>query len=275
MSATEEIAARSIYPCAEAPYGRFRQLALRLFFFPLAYLIFAIGALSSSLVAMPLSFILPERVGRPAGQRLIHWLFAFFVWYLETTGLIVFDFRNTADLRRLRGGIIVANHPCLLDAVFLISKFPRVFCLSKAGLLSNLFLCGTARLAGYVDNRSHRQMVEACVRRLRAGETLLVFPEGTRTMAPGVNGFKMGFVLIAQLASAPIQTVFIKTESPYLGKQWPFLAAPSSFPLRYTIVPGRQFTPDPDSNPKVQGKIIEDYFQDILSASGSRTRASP
>lgn len=237
---------------------------MRCLWFPLAYGIFAILGIMSSLAGQLLAVVLPSRLGRPLGQRLIQRLFGFFVWYLQRTGLACFDFHDLASLHDWRGGIVAANHPCLLDVVFIISRLPRVFCLMKTDILANLVLCGTARLAGYVDNRSACRMVAECAARLRQGETLVVFPEGTRTISDCVNPLKMGFALVSVLAAAPVQTILIETNSPFLGKRWPFLQPPAEFPLRYSLKLGRRFCPQPGVDAKEFGRIVEAYFHEHL-----------
>jgi len=253
-------------PLTGKPQAEGWRLGLLTFlWFPLAYLIFGVVGLLASLVGLALHWVLPARLGHPLGQRLIQRLFAFFVGYLRWTGLACFDFRGLASLRDWRGGIIVANHPCLLDVVFLVSQLPRVFCLMKAAVLSNLVLCGTARLAGYVVNHSARGIVTHCAARVRAGDTLLIFPEGTRTVEAVVNPFKLGFALVAQLSAAPVQTVFIESNSPFLGKSWPFHKPPASFPLRYSFKLGERFAPPLEGGAKDFGRTVEDYFRTSLS----------
>ena len=225
-----------------------------------AYLIFAVLGCGVSIICLPLSFIFVGRGAKRFGQRLIHSLFAFFIWYVQLRGLIKFDFGDLPRLRGRKGVIIVANHPCLIDVLLVVSRLPNVICIMKASLTSNLVLCGTARLAGYVDNRSHREMVVQCKARLVEGSNFLIFPEGTRTVEPGVNPFKMGFALVAKVARAPVQTIFIETISPFLGKSWPLLKWPS-FPVTYTLRLGKEFVPPPDMDVKDFGKSIEDYFR--------------
>ncbi len=111
----------------------------------------------------------------------------------------------------------------------------------KAQIWDNLVLGGGARLAGYIRNDSAHGMVRCSARELRGGRPLLVFPEGTRTRRRPVNDFKGGFALIAKMARAPIQTVFIETDSPFLGKGWPLLKKPR-FPLVYRARLGKRFT---------------------------------
>lgn len=269
MAAQEEIAFGSVPMTGKPQADGWRLGLLTYLWFPLAYLIFGVVGLLSSLLGLGLAWVLPPRLGQPLGQRMIQRLFAFFVWYLQRTGLACFDFHDLTSLRDWRGGILVANHPCLVDVVFLISRLPRVFCLMKTGVLSNLVLCGTARLAGYVDNQSGRGTVMQCTTRLRAGDTLVIFPEGTRTVAPRVNPFKLGFALISQLSGAPVQTILIESNSPFLGKHWPFLKPPSSFPLRYSLKLGQRFCSPPEATAKEFGRVVENYFRATLPSAAN------
>jgi 1-acyl-sn-glycerol-3-phosphate acyltransferase len=61
---------------------------------------------------------------------------------------------------------------------------------------------------------------------------LLVFPEGTRSICQPINPLKPGFALIAKRAQAPLQPIFLRTNSPYLSKDWK-IWRPPQFPLIY------------------------------------------
>ena len=56
-------------------------------------------------------------------------------------------------------------------------------CITKASIWDNWFLGGGARLAGYIRNDAPVNLIRRSVAELRAGHQLLVFPEGTRTLA--------------------------------------------------------------------------------------------
>jgi 1-acyl-sn-glycerol-3-phosphate acyltransferase len=126
---------------------------------------------------------------------------------------------DALDVLRDAGSLVIApNHPLLLDAVVVISRLPRVICITKAALWDNFFLGGSVRLAGYVRNDAPLSMVKQALSGLQNDQQLLIFPEGTRTVSPPVNAFKGGFLLMARRAGAPVQTVFLQNNSGYLGK---------------------------------------------------------
>jgi 1-acyl-sn-glycerol-3-phosphate acyltransferase len=226
------------------------------------YLIFATVSITTSLLALPFSFLLRGPRAHRAGQQFICWLFAFFMWYLRICGIARCDFQALHALRKSRGLIIAANHPCLLDAVFVASELPRLFCLMKASLTQSPFLCGTSRLAGYVQNESGPGLVRQCRERLNEGSNLLVFPEGTRTRGIVLNEFRMGFALIAKHAGAPVQTIIIESNCGFLGKGSRFFKMPA-FPLVYSIRLGKRFEPAPGMDARQFGRSIEQYFHEV------------
>ena len=194
-------------------------------------------------------------------------LFGIFVGYLRTFGLIELDAGDLSGLRRAGGLIVAANHPCLLDAVLVVSQLPRAVCLMKGSLARNIIFSGTARLAGYVHNKSGLGLVKKCEERLQEGANLLVFPEGTRTTGGKLLPFKMGFALVAVLTQTPVQTVIITAEGNYLGKGWPLFTKPA-FPVRYSLRLGRRFQPVPGEEAKHFGGEVENYFRERLSRPG-------
>jgi hypothetical protein len=55
-----------------------------------------------------------------------------------------------------------------------------------------------------------------------------------------VNDIGGSVALIAKKAAAPLQTILISTNSPYLSKGWK-IWRPPEFPLIYRAIPGEQF----------------------------------
>lgn len=194
---------------------------------------FAISSLVWSLAAAILFPLLPRRIGQPLGQLLIMAGFRYFVWLMRRSGIVECDLGALDALRKEAPLIIASNHPTMLDVMLIISRLPRVVCTAKAELLNNLLVGASARLAGYIRNDTPIRLVREGIRQLRAGRQLLIFPEGTRSRGD-VGPFRGGFFLIAKLAGVPVQTVFIESNSRFLGKGWSLLRKPD-FPVVYRI----------------------------------------
>ncbi len=190
--------------------------------------------LAWSVFALPLYFILPRTLGTAVGRRGIMTGFRLYAWSLSATSL-----RDGPPV------ILAPNHPCLIDALLILTRHPNVVCVMKAELMKNVFLGSGARLARYVRNESSRQMVKESVTHLSEGAVLLLFPEGTRTTRAPINPLVASVALIAKHANVPVQTVLVETDSPYLSKGWPLFKRPS-LPITYRVRLGKRFAPPPD-----------------------------
>lgn len=217
-----------------------------------------------TLMATILYPVLPPRLRTAFGRRAIMLGFRTYLASLSLTRRIHFDLSELDALRNDAPLIIAPNHPCLLDAVMVISRLPNIACVMKKQLMSNLFLGAGARLAGYIRNESIQQMVHQACDDFKSGSHLLLFPEGTRTTCQPVSPFTGSVGLISRQARVPIQTIFIETESPYLGKGWSLFRQPI-LPIRYKIRLGRRF--DPPDNLRRFTAELEQYFLQQLSNS--------
>jgi 1-acyl-sn-glycerol-3-phosphate acyltransferase len=196
-------------------------------------------------------------VGRAAISSVYRGFWACLVW----TGVMRLDYSALDVLNDDAGLIIAANHPSALDALLVVARIPRGVCIMRASLMRNPFLGAGARLARYIRNDPPWGMVRGAVRNLQNGGQLVMFPEGTRTIAPPVNKFLPGITLLAHLAKVPIQTVIIDAESPYLGKGWP-IWRPPHFPMVFRVRLGERFAPEADYAGLL--KRLETYFQHEL-----------
>jgi 1-acyl-sn-glycerol-3-phosphate acyltransferase len=198
--------------------------------------------LTWSVFALPLYFVLPRDLGTAIGRRGIMTGFRLYAWSLSVTGTYRLDL---TAIDSLKGGpplILAPNHPCLIDALLVLTRHPNIVCVMKAQLMKNVFLGSGSRLARYVRNESPRQMVKESVAHLRRGGVLLLFPEGTRTTRAPINSLVGSVGLIAKHANVPVQTLIIETDSPYLSKGWPLFRRPT-LPITYRVRLGKRFPP--------------------------------
>ena len=212
--------------------------------------------------AMVLHIILPRVIGQPIGRFLIMAGFRVYLAFLRVCCACRFDLRDLDVLRRDHPLILVANHPSLLDAVMIISRFPDMACVMKAALMNNLLLGAAARLARYIPNHAPLDLVIRARSALHEGAHLLIFPEGTRTVRFPVDACTASAGLIAQRANVPVQTLLIEFNAPYLGKEWSLWRRPE-LPLHFRIRVGRRFSPPADV--AAFGHELEAYFRGELA----------
>lgn len=214
-------------------------------------------------VALPLYLLLPRHLGRRVGRLAIMLSFRFYLWFLSVFCYCRFDLAELDPLCRDTPLILVANHPSLLDAVILLSRFPNMVCVMKAALANHPLFGAGARLARYICNDAPLEVISRAREELANGGQLLLFPEGTRTTQFPVNPCSGGVGLISRRTGVSVQVLLIEFSSPYLGKHWPLFRRPS-LPLRVRVRVGRRFPPAQDVSAFT--RELEQYFRDELAA---------
>ncbi len=217
--------------------------------------------LSWTLIAVILYPLLPLHRGRVVGRWVIMIAFRLYLASLSASRRCHFDLTALDALRGETPLIIAPNHPCLLDAVMVISRLPNVACVMKVNLMNNVFLGAGARLARYIRSEPLRNMIHLAVEDFQSGSHLLLFPEGTRTTHNPVNPLRGSIGLIAHKAQVPVQTVLIETDTQYLSKGWP-LFRKCVMPITYRVRLGRRF--DPPTNAQQFMVELQDYFANEL-----------
>lgn len=208
-------------------------------------------------IALIIYLLLPERTGRAVGRYATMAIFRFYLASLSLSRRFSFDLDALDVLRDEPSLIIAPNHPCLLDALMVISRLPNVACVLKSELMNNIFLGAGARLARYIRNEPVRRMIRLAIRDFDCGSHLLLFPEGTRTISCPVNPLKGSISLIALHAQVPVQTILIETDSRYLSKGWSLFRKPP-MPIHYRVRLGRRFEP-PQRTQRFMAEL-EHYF---------------
>jgi 1-acyl-sn-glycerol-3-phosphate acyltransferase len=188
------------------------------------FLVFGLGALVLAGALLPLSLLGPstrERVARRWIRR------AFRLFTRVGSALRLWDVRFTG-MEHLdgRAQLIVANHPTLLDVVFLLSQV-EADCVVKKEAWRNPVLRGIVTAAGYVPNDRGRDLITACSRRIAAGRSVLLFPEGSRSPARGLREFRRGAARIAVETGCPVLPVVARCEPPALMKGQAWYALPN------------------------------------------------
>ena len=219
--------------------------------------------LSWTVLALPLWLLLPERLGARCGRWGILIGFRFYVWTLPLMGAYRLDLRVLSTLRAGAPVLLAPNHPSLIDALFVIAHDANVACVLKSSLMNNLFLGAGARLARYIRNDPPRRMIIGAVEELRRGGSVLLFPEGTRTVQAPINPLKSSVAMIAKHANVPVQTLLIEQGSAYLGKGWSLFRRPC-LPISYRVRLGRRFPPSDDV--RALTLELEQYFREELAA---------
>jgi 1-acyl-sn-glycerol-3-phosphate acyltransferase len=110
--------------------------------------------------------------------------------------------------------VIVPNHQSLLDIVFFNMLRHRLRWVSKVEIFKVPLVGWEMRMVKYIElvrgNKSSViKMMEECVRSLRDGISIVIFPEGTRSLTGAIGKFKTGAFQIAIKTDKPLLPVLI------------------------------------------------------------------
>lgn len=200
----------------------------RIFATGLSFATFGLGGLALRLIYFPL---LQLSVRDPARQQrlarlAVHHSFRFFIGYMRFLRVLRYEVEGVEKLSR-SGLLILANHPSLIDVVFLISLVPNADCVVKASLANNPFTRGPIRATRYLCNDSGPGLIQDCIASVKAGNNLIIFPEGSRTPLHGPMQLQRGAANIAVRGPCDITPVTILCEPRGLTKGMPWWRVPA------------------------------------------------
>ncbi|MDE7291513.1 MAG: 1-acyl-sn-glycerol-3-phosphate acyltransferase [Treponemataceae bacterium] len=160
---------------------------------------------------------------RKKGHHFISCVLEFYIHLMSWLKICEFKIskEDLQTLRNLKGNVIIANHPSLLDVIYILAFVRDTDCIVKASLQKS-WVGGVVKALYISNNVDFKIMEDECVEALKAGGNLIIFPEGTRSPVNGMNQFKKGAARIALAANAAVQPIFIGGNRKYgMGKGEP------------------------------------------------------
>lgn len=204
------------------------------------FIIFGVGGFIIGSLIFPIVILFtPSHKQRYVLSNIVHFSWILFVNLMSFLKLIKINVVHENALRNLKGTIIVANHPSLIDIVILISLIPNSVCIVKGELARNIFIRSIIKRIYILNNLEPSDFVTLATKILNDKLNIVIFPEGTRTDFSKTEYYlHRGFAQIAIKAKAPILPVKIKAVPLILGKnqKWYDVGEKTSY---YTITPLR------------------------------------
>jgi len=245
----------------------------RLFATVLAFAIFGAGGVVLGPLVLPVQRLLPGNAARrrTRARRTVQLGMRTFVAVMRGLGLLTYELEGFARLGR-EGQLIIANHPSLIDVVFLLAFVRDANCVVKSALWRNPVTRAGATAAAYVSNAPTERMVMDAVEALRSGQSVIIFPEGTRTTPGRPMQFHRGAAAIAMTGARAITPVFIRCMPTTLSKNEPWYRIP---PRRVRI--SLQAGPDIDLEPfresgpaPLASRALNEHLLSVFSAELAR-----
>ncbi len=183
------------------------------------FAMFGIGGLLLRVLLFPvLNLLIWDQTHRiEVARGVIRLMFRLFIGMMHGLGVLRYQLIGAEKLQR-KGLLILANHPTLIDTVFLMAFVRQADCIVKGDLRNNPFTRGAVTSAGYIFNNHGSDLVSDCIKSLQGQGNLIVFPEGTRTPADGQIRLKRGAANIAVRARCNVTPVVISCTPKTLAK---------------------------------------------------------
>lgn len=245
------------------------QKILTLLFACFGFVVFGIICASGNLIFIPIIALRLHRYKKVQyfSRDLVRYAWALFLWIMRLAKRISYSFKANESVVELAekfaqesvekstkesmiestnkskttidkissakpSQIIIANHPSLLDVVLLLANIARINCVVKASLSKNIFLFGAIKASGYILNTANEELLQKSIDALKSGESLLIFPEGTRTKDK--ISFHKAASYIAIHGAKSLSAIFIKMHPKSLQKDSKWYNTPAQT-LHYEI----------------------------------------
>jgi 1-acyl-sn-glycerol-3-phosphate acyltransferase len=110
--------------------------------------------------------------------------------------------------------VIISNHQSILDILFINSLRYKFKWISKIENIKLPVLGWYLRMAGYItvnrgNEESKVEMLERSLNLLKSGVSVMIFPEGTRSLDSEIGFYKRGAFQLALQANVPVLPILI------------------------------------------------------------------
>ncbi len=236
-----------------------------------SFFLFGVGSL---LISFFMSFVLypaplDKERKRYYARIIVQFASRFFVFVMQSLGLFKHQFIGFDDFPD-GGQIIVANHPTLLDAVFLLAVVPNPCCIVKAALVRNVFTSRMIRMLDFISNDIDTiAMIKKGQQVIAEQRNFIIFPEGTRTVMIGQVNFKRGAANLALKANCTIIPIKASCDPIALrkGQSWydiPKVISTFEYQVMETVLPAQWV--DSSQPSSLQARALTRHLESLFQS---------
>lgn len=185
------------------------------------FLYFLVGCLLVRLY-MAFLFVLPLR--RQTKKDSLHKVVYGFTRLFLRTMITVKTIRNNpAGESFEKPAVILANHQSFVDILLLLSTTPKIVMLTNSWVWNSPFFGRIVRYADFhCTQEGYDALAEVWEEQVRAGYSIVVFPEGTRSADCSIRRFHKGAFYLAQKLHLDIVPIVIYGTGQISSKRQPF-----------------------------------------------------
>lgn len=173
-----------------------------------AFLYFLLGCILLQLLILLLA-LLP--VGRKRRKALFHTaVYRFTRLFLVTVPGVKTLRRNHVGEAYRRPAVIIANHQSFIDILLLLSTSPRLVMVTNSWVWHSPFFGSIVRYADcYHAADGYERLVEKLRPRIEEGYSVVIFPEGTRSVDGRIGRFHKGAFYLADKLGVELLPILI------------------------------------------------------------------
>lgn len=184
----------------------------------ISFLYYGLGGILLSLSSISIMKLIP--ISKKIKMRVFHNVLAKFVTsVLYSNPFVKKQVINKTNETFVPPGIIIANHTSFLDTLALGMMYPKIIYLVNDWVYNSPVFGRAVKLAGFYPVSSGIENgLEHLRKKVTQGYSLMVFPEGTRSMTNKIRRFHKGAFYLAQEFNLDIIPVAIHGNSEVLPK---------------------------------------------------------
>lgn len=128
---------------------------------------------------------------------------------------------NALPIDKQKPAIIVANHQSMLDVLSLLSLGDNISMVAKEWVSHNIFFGKLSKAMGVISTQGNgfESLGEIIKEQVELGNSVVIFPEGTRSLYGETGRFHKGAFYVAEQLGLPIIPVILRGQAEGLQKK--------------------------------------------------------
>ncbi|MFP4159492.1 MAG: lysophospholipid acyltransferase family protein [Desulfobacterales bacterium] len=189
---------------------------------------------------------------------------ALYTWIIPAWRIRI---RGRENIKSGRPYVVVSNHQSLLDILVLFNLFFHFRFVSKSEIFKVPLIGWNMRLNRYIelkrgDRQSIAKMMADCKKALDRGNSVLIFPEGTRSPDGNIRKFKAGAFILALEHQVPILPIVISGTNKALPKY--SFSFHGSHDIRVRVLPEIEYERISDMSPEDAAEMVRGIMAEQL-----------
>lgn len=165
------------------------------------YIYFLLGCILLMVLGGFLFYILRLKKS-PRAQYIYHYVLMIFarsnMYIIPSVKKIIIN-DHKEDFKK--PSVIIANHQSLLDILLLVMLYPKLILFTNTWVYNSPFMGWVVRMAGFInvdEGVNNEELTEVIKQHVNNGYSIVIFPEGTRSIDLEMKRFHKGAFALAQ-----------------------------------------------------------------------------